>query len=285
MKCTRLAIAAVACTFVAAAFVCTARSGDLWTTTLRDNFQRRAASRDPKQPAGTGATESPTEPKLNAVLWVGGYAHDFDSIATVLADALPKRLPMNLKVVRDGSFLDAPEAAQLDVILMNHCYKATQGVLTDAQKQKLLERVRSGVGVVGIHASYYSFEEWEDYHRLYGARFVKHEASDARLVVTIVDKEHPITQGLDDSFEVVSELYQSTPPAEDCRILARSREAGTDPEYPSVWTRTYGKGRIVAILPGHWPDSYRVDGFQKLLASAARWAARRSNAAEGRALP
>jgi type 1 glutamine amidotransferase len=220
------------------------------------------------------AGQEPAE-RLQAVLWIGGFAHDFEAIGKIMADDLAGRLPIEIEVVRDGSFLDSPKTASVDVILMNHCFKSADGVLTDRQKQKLLELVRGGVGVVAVHASYYSFPEWDACRDLYGARFIKHGSTEVELVVTVVDRDHPITKGLAGAFEVRSELYQSTPLADDCHVLARAREKGTSQEYPSAWTRPFGKGRVVTILPAHWPDAYRVPEFQKLIAAAARWAARR----------
>jgi type 1 glutamine amidotransferase len=208
-----------------------------------------------------------------------GFAHDFEAAAEIMTDALTERIPIEIEVVRDGTFLDSPRSQQLDVILMHHCHKSAEGVLTDRQKQTLLELVRGGLGVVGIHASYYSFPEWDEYRELYGARFTTHGASEAVLVVRTVDSEHPIMKGLADSFEVMSELYESTPLAPDCHVLARARERGTAKEHPSVRTRRYGQGRVVTILPAHWPDSYRVADFQKLIAASTLWAAGRRDAA------
>ena len=220
--------------------------------------------------------EAPPIRKLKAVLWVGGFAHDFDAIAKLLAEALPKRLPIDIRVVRDGGFLDSPEANGLDVILMNHCYKSADGVLTDKQKRKLLDRVRGGVGVVAMHASYYSFLKWDDYRELFGARFTSHGSSNARLAVTVVDKDHTVTEPVAEGFEVTSELYASTPLAKGCRVLARAVEKGKPATaQPAVWVRTYGRGRVVTMLPGHWPDSYRAAALQKLIAAGAVWVARR----------
>jgi len=226
----------------------------------------------PQAAPGQQATES-----LQAVVWIGGFAHDFEAIGKIMVDDLARRLPIEIEIVRDGSFLDSPKTASLDLVVMNHCFKSADGVLTNRQKGKLLELVRGGVGVVAIHASYYSFPEWDACRELYGARFVKHGSSDVDLVVTIVDKHHPITEGLAETFEVRSELYQSTPLADDCRVLARAREKGASQEYPSAWTRICGKGRVVTILPAHWPDTYRVPEFQKLIAASALWAAQRSD--------
>jgi len=225
-------------------------------------------------PLGTSA--APPEKKLKAVLWVGGFAHDFDAFAKIVAETVPKHLPIEIEVVRDGSFLDRPGAERLDVILMNHCHKSTKGVLSESQKEKLLKLVRGGTGVVAMHASYYSFLKWDEVRKLYGPRFTKHGKVDVYVNVRLLDKDHPVTKGLTD-FESHSELYQSTPLPDDCHLLAVAKEKGTEKEYPSVWTRNYGKGRVVTILIAHWPDAYRVEQFQKLIANSARWAAQESD--------
>ncbi len=213
--------------------------------------------------------------KLKAVLWIGGFAHDFEAVAKVIEPAMEKLIPAEIELVRGGKFLDRPDVGKLDVILMYHCYKEAKGVLTEKQQAKLLELVRGGMGVVALHASYYSFETWNEVRKLYGARFTRHGSTKALLVVRTVDKKHPIMKDLDDDFCVVSELYESTPLAKDCRVLGLAKEMGTDKEHPSVWTRTYGKGRVVTILPGHWADNFHVVGFQKLIARSALWVAGR----------
>lgn len=212
---------------------------------------------------------------IRAVLWVGGFAHDFDAFAAVIGEFLPQRIPVEITVVRDGSFLDAPSADELDVIVMNHCFESAEGVLNQAQKRKLLDLIRGGVGVVAIHASYYSFLDWDEVHELYGTRFTQHGSSEIDVDVRMVDRSHPITRDLPETFRVRSELYESTPLADDCRVLALAREVGAEKEHPSVWTREYGKGRVVTILPAHWPEAYRVAEFQQLIANSTLWAAAR----------
>jgi type 1 glutamine amidotransferase len=231
-------------------------------------------------PTTAFAEDAPAR-KLKVIYWTGGVAHDYEAMAPILCDAMTRLIPMDLKVAKDASFLDSPDAKALDVILMNHCYEDTKGVLTDQQQQTLLDLVRGGVGVVAIHGSYYSFVKWPEYHKFYGATFTRHGSAKAVVVVQTVDKKHPITKGLADSFEVVSELYQSTPPAKDCHVLATAREKGTDQEFPSVWTRIYGKGRVVTLLAGHWPDSFKVADFQNVIARSVLWAGHRLDAPQG----
>jgi type 1 glutamine amidotransferase len=221
-----------------------------------------------------GCVSSPTgKPhRRRAILWVGGFAHDFDAFAEIMTDFIPKQIPMDIEVVRDGTFLDSPDASRLDLIIMNHCFKIAKGVLTEAQKTKLLELIRSGTGVVAVHASYYSFTKWDQCREIYGAKFIKHGDVDIMIDVRLKDRDHPVTKGLPESFETHSELYQSTPLSADCHLLAVAKEKGTDTEYPSVWTRKYGQGRVVTILPAHWPDAYHSKPFQKLIVQSVNWA-------------
>ncbi|MHC4363374.1 MAG: ThuA domain-containing protein, partial [Planctomycetota bacterium] len=221
-----------------------------------------------------GCVSRPTEKsaRRRGVLWVGGYAHDFDAFAEIMTDFLPRQVPIDIEVVRDGGFLDSPQAQGIDVIIMNHCFKSAEGVLTEGQKGKLLETVRGGTGVVAVHASYYSFVEWDECRKIYGAKFIDHDEVDIMIEVRMVDRNHPVTRGLPESFAVHSELYESTPLAADCHLLAVAREKGTETEYPSVWARKYGDGRVVTILPAHWPDAYRSKHFQKLIVQSTSWA-------------
>jgi type 1 glutamine amidotransferase len=214
--------------------------------------------------------------RISAVLWIGGFAHDFEPAARIIANDLKQRMPINIEIVDNAAWLDGSESDNLDVIVMHHCFKEAKGNITEAQLQRMFDLVRSGVGVVGIHASYYSFPEREDMRALFGTRFVKHSpSSEVIAVVDTVDPDHPITKGLAPSFEVMTEVYESEPLAADCHVLARAREKDKDAEHPSVWTRMYGRGRVVTILPAHWPKSFEQKDFQALIASSTLWAAGR----------
>jgi len=224
---------------------------------------------------GVALAEDAPATELKVVYWTGGVAHDYDAITAVLVGPVAKLIRADITVTKDANFLDAPDAKNLNVIFMNHCYEDDKGVLTEKQKQTLLDLVKGGVGVVAIHASYYSFVKWGEYHEFFGARFTKHGSANAVVVVRTVDKKHPITKDLVDSFEVVTELYQSTPLEKDCHVLATAKEKGTDHEFPSVWTRMYGKGRVVTLLAGHFPDSFKGVDFQIQIANSVLWAAGR----------
>jgi len=215
---------------------------------------------------------------IRAVLWVGGFAHEFDALAEITREFLPTLAPVEIEVVRDGSFLD--RAPLPDLIIMNHCIESAEGVLTETQQTALLDAVRRGVDVVAIHASYYSFVKWPEFRELFGATFTQHADSDIQIEVRVVDPKHAVVGGVPETFQVHSELYESTPLAEDCHLIAVAKQVGTDKEWPSVWVRPYGEGRVVTMLPAHWPDAYHVDAFQRLIANACMYAVGPDAAAE-----
>jgi type 1 glutamine amidotransferase len=221
-----------------------------------------------------GCNTAPQQ-NINAVLWIGGFAHEFEPAAKIIADDLKQRMSIDIEIVDNAAWLDTPEADKLDVILMHHCFKQVEGNITESQLQKLFELIRGGVGVVGIHASYYSFPERKDMRELFGTQFIKHGSSDVIAVVRTIEANHPIMKGLAPSFEVKTEVYESEPLAKDCLVLANAREKDKDAKHPSVWTRMYGKGRVVTMLPAHWPKSFEVEDFQALIASGTLWAAGR----------
>ena len=187
----------------------------------------------------------------------------------VLKETLPQQLPVEMSVAWNGDFLDSVERP--DVILMYHCHTSADAILTENQKDKLLTLVKEGVGVVALHASYYSFVEWDEYHEFYGARFIRHGDAEALLHVTSQNTHHPVMKGIDKPLDLVSELYQSTPVAEDCQVLAHAEDKKEGIPRPSIWTRRYGKGRIVTILPGHWVENFRDAAFQRLIVNSMTW--------------
>ncbi len=213
--------------------------------------------------------------KINVVLWTGGKFHKFDEITKIMEEFLPKYLPMKLTVVKDCKFVDTMKMENIDVIIMNHCFKSNKNIMSDEQGKKLLDMVNHGVGIVAIHSSYWSFGNGKrDIHKLYGTHFIKHGAK-IKVNVKTTNKNHPITQGLEPSFEIEKEeLYMSVPLAKDCNLLMEAcyKKNSEETEYfPSVWTLLYGKGKIVTILPGHFPKAYQIEPFQKLILSSTKW--------------
>lgn len=202
----------------------------------------------------------------------------------------------------DFSFLTRGYLDQFDAIMM-----MTNGNLpfTDAQKQMLLEFVRSGKGFVGTHCSSLTFYNYPAFGEMLGAYFLRAATPSARrkiVVLKVEDQKHPATRMLGPSWPVWDEFYifgKPDVPGEDVDMLfknkiplAFSRERHhvllsidtdrtdlTDTplkrggDYPQAWSRDYGKGRVFYTSMGHRDDIWSVDPvFRAHVNGGIRWA-------------
>ena len=54
-------------------------------------------------------------------------------------------------------------------------------------------------------------------------------------------------------------------------VLARAREEGKD--WPQVWAKEAGRGRVVGLIPGHYSWTFDDPLFRVLLLRSMAWAA------------
>jgi len=153
-----------------------------------------------------------------------------------------------------------------------------------ATNAAFLDYVRNGGGVVVYHAANNSFPEWKEYNEIiglggWGGRTEKdgpyvyfvdgkevRDHSPGRggshgrqheFVIDLVQKEHPITKGLPDSWQHGrDELYDRLRgPAQNMTVLAISycseETGGTGRHEPVLMTLSWGKGRIFHTVLGH----------------------------------
>ncbi len=140
-----------------------------------------------------------------ALIVQGGWqGHEPEQVANIFANALREH---NFQVeIADtlDVFKDTDKLRALDLIIMEW----TMGHIEKDQLQPLLEAVRSGVGIAGVHGGMAdAFRQETEYQYMVGGQWVAHPGGDGvRYTVHITDEPSPITKGLHD-FEVCSEHY------------------------------------------------------------------------------
>ena len=151
-----------------------------------------------------------------------------------------------------------------DAICFNN---TTKLVFTDDQKKALLDFVRSGKGLVGIHAATDNFNGWDEAAHMIGGQFVKHPwTSDKTVTVRIDDPNHPLTRPFaGKAFKVTDEIYVTHPPfyGRDKQRVLMSLDMsdpntlnvqGVTPEDHDTgisWVKSYGRGRVFYCSLGH----------------------------------
>ncbi|MDQ0424928.1 MULTISPECIES: ThuA domain-containing protein [Cellulomonas] len=154
--------------------------------------------------------------------------------------------------------------------------------------------VEAGTGLVGWHGGIAdSYRNSSDYLQLVGGQFATHPGKEPSLRVgdetdnylpytveiTDLGREHPITAGLDD-FELESEQYWVL--HDDLVDVLATTTHPTQPYHPwhrpltspAVWTRHWGKGRVVVATPGHTPEVLQHPSVRAIVERGMLWAAR-----------
>lgn len=178
--------------------------------------------------------------------------------------------------------LASKAASRFDVVLL---YDMTQPI-DDAQKAAYSALFRSGTGLVVLHHALANYQAWPEYERMVGGRYlmqkrtvdgVEQPASgylhDVDIPVTVADREHYITRGLED-FTIHDETYARLAIDPAVRPLLRTKEPTSSPVL--AWVKPYGKARVAAIQLGHDSKAWTNPAFRTILSRAIRWSARRT---------
>ncbi len=165
----------------------------------------------------------------------------------------------------DYSAFDAANLARYDAIVLNN---TTQLALPDeAKKQALLEFVRGGKGIVGIHAATDNFYKWPEAAAMMGGLFAGHPwGGGGTWAVKIDEPGHVLNRAFGgQGYKLKDEIYQFKDPytRADRRVLlsldladpetAKPAEKGAraDRDYAISWIRQEGKGRVFYCSHGH----------------------------------
>ena len=103
---------------------------------------------------------------IRVLMITGGEYHDYETLPPELASRLTGRGETDIEITRDLSTLNEASIAPYDVLLFNTC---TQETLDEAARGAIIEHVRSGKGLVSMHASLRSFRWWPQWAEMLGA--------------------------------------------------------------------------------------------------------------------
>jgi len=168
-----------------------------------------------------------------------------------------------------------------DVIVL---FNMTQNI-SPKRQENLIKLLNRGVGVVALHHSIGSFQEWPQYPKIIGSKYylketteggVTHAAAtykhDVDFKVHIENTKHPITRNLGD-FAAHDEIYKNCGFEKDNQVLLTTDQPDSDK--PLGWVRQYGKAKVCCIQVGHGTSVFADPTYRQLVARAIRWSAGR----------
>jgi hypothetical protein len=152
--------------------------------------------------------------------------------------------------------------------------------ITERQKEAYLQLLGRGVGMVFLHHSLVSYQDWPEFERIIGGKYHLEESQgqvkstyqhdvDFEIEIMTGDDRHPVTEGLT-SFMIHDEVYGSFSVVEGVEPLLRT---GHPESTPTIgWAHVYKNSKVVYLQPGHDHYAYENENYRQLVRQAIEWA-------------
>ncbi len=199
------------------------------------------------------------------MLIIQGGGHNWKLHLSMLEEWLEKTGDFECTLTEDLNELKAEKIGKYDAVFF---YGSGRNFDDPAQEKGLCDFVRNGGAWTGAHSASDSFKKSDAYWEMLGGRFAGHGGGTFK--VTIYDKAHPITEGLDD-FEIKDETYRHRYHQNlQMRSLVRMNRGK---ERQSMgWVSHYGDGRVFYTSLGHGTPAWKNPHFKRLLIRGIYWA-------------
>lgn len=248
------------------------------------------------------ASTLPAQPKKKKILAIGavaGFQHDSVSHSLATIEQIGRRSGVYDTYIRTDTQLitkqklAAGNAKNLDYFDAVVFYTTGELDMTPQQKKDLLAFVHDdGKGFIGVHSATDTFYEWPEYGEMTGGYFKEHPWGVFEAPVVVEDSNFPGMQDFPRQFVFNDEMYQERNFSRDkTHVIARldaskldlsnpkvMPEHRADKDFPIIWAKTYGKGRVYYNTLGHREETWDRPDVQKMYLEAIKWALGLTNA-------
>jgi type 1 glutamine amidotransferase len=253
------------------------------------------------QGRGAGAQQPDPWPGQKHLLAVAdvlsGFHHDSISHALATVEQLGRRSGAYATMIRtdsqlitkgqvagqgryEGRGVNARTLNYYDAIFM---LPSGFGTMTDQQKADLLSFVRDeGKGLIVGHATGVAFTNWPEFGEMVGGYMDSEFNANARVIVEdpkfpgatawgaspfMFNDQHPVFKApySRDKAHVIMRLDPES-------LDATNRARRPDGDFPVVWARQYGKGRVFNVGWGHPDATWDDPHFQTMMLEGIKWA-------------
>jgi uncharacterized protein len=206
--------------------------------------------------------------KLNVIVVTGGHNFDRESFFKMF-DSFEGVIYTELKHPEANLQLGTIDPKTFDAVVFYDMPKT----ISEAEKESYYKLLKLGKGLLFLHHSQCSYQQWDEYKTIVGGKYHEEKNSpqtstyqhDVTFTVKITDKKHPVTKGIKD-FDILDEVYGNTEVLPEVTTLLSTNH----PESSSVigWTHKKENSRIVYIQPGHDKNGWFNPNYQKLVKQA-----------------
>jgi type 1 glutamine amidotransferase len=217
--------------------------------------------------------------KIRVLLTVGGHGYE-EAPFYAMWDALPGVKWTKIELPKQADLLKPGLEKEYDVIAM---YDMCPGIKPE-QQEAFAALLKKGIGVVSMHHNLGAHQKWDEFRKIIGGKFCTAENTidgakvkqatwdhDQDVNVTVVDKEHPITKGIED-FQIHDETYGGCWISPKVKVLLKTDHPKNKPGQ-IAWVTKYGNSPVAHIMLGHDSQAWKNPNYPKLLLQAIQWAA------------
>ena len=146
------------------------------------------------------------------------------------------------------------------------------------QKAELLAFVRNGKGFVAAHTGLTAFESWPEFGEMLGARYGGHLFTGPGRMIN-EQPSNPIVKHWGTAIDFNDEFYRAASLSRDkVDVLLRfnpgsapNSGVAVDGDFPLVWTKMYGQGRVVYSSLSHSTEAWDIRNVQIMMFEAIKW--------------
>ena len=209
-----------------------------------------------------------------------GYVHDNIQESVDMFLELGKNERFSVDTTSNSSVFSSPALHRYDVVVFSN----TNNDVFDNQEERdgLVQYVRSGKGVMGVHIACGTEREWEWFKQMLGGTFDFHPPYQ-EFPVWVVDSLYPYPSGIPSPWIIKDELFVTKELNPTIRILMVSDFSSPDfiisdpmPNtfgklFPCVWCNTFDGGRQWFTALGHDKSCYTDTVFVRHILDGLKW--------------
>jgi hypothetical protein len=235
-------------------------------------------------------TVRPAEPRKILVFWrCEGFFHTSIPVVNKALKIMGKKTgAYEVTVCTDDYSVFTPDKlAQFDAVCLNNTTHLKFSPKETPERCKaLMDFVKGGKSIIGVHAATDNFYEWPEGMEMMGGKFTGHPwGGGGTWAVKVDEPDHPLTAAFKGKgFKVNDEIYRTEPPlySRAKQLVLMSLDMSdpttrnvngfkpTDVDTGISWVKTWGKGRVFYCSLGHnnhifWTPAilqHYLDGIQ-----------------------
>ncbi|MDR0429239.1 MAG: ThuA domain-containing protein [Tannerellaceae bacterium] len=156
--------------------------------------------------------------------------------------------------------------------------------IPESTKQHIVEVISKGKPAFILHDGLLTYNTWPEFAKISGMKYfmsaqevdgVRYGVSKYKhnqdIPITVADKKHFITQGMDEQFVLHDEIYDALWQSPDIHVLWTTNHPESTKDV--MYTHSYGKGKIAGIVMGHGPEMFHDKNFKLAFQRSILWLA------------